>query len=332
MKRRSPQLQFEFIFHPLGVIDGVEYDNLSKQLAEQTQIPSFPLRALRRRETWAIELPRGAFMGDLSGSISMQEDIAERDVILERIKANTGAYHLDRTRDLIHRNGTWYYRRRALEVFRVYVKPNELFVAAFNFIKKAEEDPTYVMGEPKPQGKPIVERPIVNGRRAPGPRWREREDYVLKKWFGKWADGKHHPLTETQWERVLDELGGFRSKQSVKRRLSELNAELKQSLLRDGYIHRDDVKKYMDGFLGERVVVPRFRPRLHGDYYPKSKRRNPVSSLQRSDGTMARRRTINDEAKKRILNDPPPGFVATTITSHLDLAAAFNEAEEAAEV
>jgi hypothetical protein len=327
MKRRSPKTFFEFLFHPLGVVDGVDYEGLSTMLSEQVEIPSFKLRALRRRDTWAIELPPGAFSGDLSGAVSLADDLLERERIIRLIKDRTGAVQMDKTRDMIERGGVWYYRRKALEQFRIYVQPNYFFVAVFKLLKAAEEDPSYIMGEKPTQARPLSERPIVNGRRAPGPRWRERDDYVLRKWFGKWADGKHHPLTDTQWVRVLEELGGFRSKAAVKHRLSVLNAQLKRSLMRDGYIQRDDVKKYQDGFLGELVVVPRFRPRLHGDYYPKSKQRNPASSLLRSDGTSSR--AVTDAAKKRILANPPPGFVPTTVLTHLDLLTPRDE--EAAE-
>jgi len=328
MKRRSPKLFFEFVFHPLGFVDGVEYEQLSHLLNTQTQVPVFKLRALRRRETWAIELPAGAFSNDLSGAVAPDADVAERDQILTVIKARTGGIHMDRTRDFFLRNGVWYYRRKALEQFRIYVQPNLLFVAAYKFLLAAEKDPSIIKGEYKTKARPLAERPVINGRRAPGPRWRDRDDYVLKKWFGAWADGKHHPLTDAQWDRVLDELGGFRSKVTVKRRLSELNAKLKRSLMRDGYIYRDDVKKYQDGFLGELVVVPRFRPRLHGDYYPKGKRRNPASTFTRSDGTSLK---AQNAAKKRILQHPPEGFRATTILTHLDMLAPRHESDEATE-
>lgn len=275
--RRSPKLRYEFLFHPLGVVDGFEYDLLSSFLNEQNVVPAFKLRALRRREKWAIELPPGAFTGRLgNGETSVSEDADARERILRLIKEKTGAYNLDRTRDIITKNGVTYYRKRALEQFRIYIRPNSLFVAAYAFLQKAEEDPTLIRGDKPIQGTPLKDRPIVNSRRARGPAWSTQDDYVLRKWFGKWHDGKHHKLTETQWNTVLEELKGFRSKESVKRRLSELNTARKRSLMVDGYIHRDAVKAYLDGFLGERAVVPRFRPRLNGEYHPK--RRNLAPS------------------------------------------------------
>ena len=319
LKRRSPQQIFEFFFHPLGIVDGIEYDLLAEYLVKQVQIPAFKLHAWRRRNTWAIELPAGAFSGDLSGAVSLKEDLEERERILRMIKSKTGAIHMDRSRDMIEKNGVWYYRRKALEQFRIFISPNLFFASIYKLLLLAEKDPTLIIGEKKTTARPITERPIINGRRAPGPRWTAKNDYVLKKWFGKWPDGKHHPLTDTQWATVLEELGGFRSKHSVKHRLSVLNATLKKSLLRDGYIHRDDVKKYQDGFLGEMAVVPRFRPRLHGSYYPEAKRRNPSSTLLKSDGTSSRRTTsVNEEAKQRILENPPEGFHPTTVLTHLD--------------
>jgi hypothetical protein len=276
-RRRSPQLRYEFIFHPLGVVDGFEYELLSSFLNEQSVVPAFKLRALRRRERWAIELPPGAFTGRLEpGATSPSEDAAARERILQLIKEKTGSYNLDRSRDIISKDGHTYYRRKAIEQFRIYIRPNSLFVAALTFLQKAEEDPTLIRGAKPIQGTPLKDRPIVNSRRARGPAWSAQDDYVLRKWFGTWHDGKHHKLTEAQWNTVLEELKGFRSKESVKRRLGELNTALKRSLMVDGYIHRDAVKAYLDGFLGERAVVPRFRPRLNGEYHPK--RRNLASS------------------------------------------------------
>lgn len=277
-RRRSPQLRYEFLFHPLGVVDGFEYDLLSSFLNEQNVVPAFKLRALRRREKWAIELPPGAFTGRLGqGETSASEDADARERILRLIKEKTGAFNLDKTRDIITKNGVTYYRKRALEQFRIYIRPNSLFVAAYAFLQKAEEDPSLIRGPKQTQGTPLKDRPIVNARRARGPAWSQQDDYVLRKWFGKWHDGQHHKLTESQWNTVLEELKGFRSKESVKRRLGELNSKLKKSLMVDGYIQREAVKTYLDGFLGERAVVPRFRPRLNGEYHPK--RRNLAPSL-----------------------------------------------------
>lgn len=314
-RRRSPRLEFDFIFHPLGMVDGFEYETLSLFLGEQGIVPAFKLRALRRRDRWAIELPSGAFTGRMApGATTPAQDNEERNRILSLIKDKTGAYNLDRTRDIIVKKGVTYYRRKALEQFRIYIRPNTLFVAAYTFLEAAEKDPSLIRGAAPIQGKLLKDRPLVNGKRARGPGWSERDDYVLRKWFGKWPDGKHHVLSDTQWNTVLEELKGFRSKAAVKHRLTQLNRSLKKSLMADGYINRDDVKAYLAKFLGERSVVPRFRPRLHGDYHPKQRNRA----------------LIDNEAKKRILKDPPPGFRPTTITTHLDMLAPRDD--EAAEL
>lgn len=274
--RKRPRLAFEFMFHPLGFVDSVEYDVLEEQLRKQAPIPVFKLRALRRRNTWAIELPLGIFQGDVTpGSTDLSTEVLERERVLRLIKEKTGSFHMDKTRDIIHRDGVWYYRRKALEQFRIYVHPNTLFVAAFNLLKAAELDPTVIMGAPETTARPLTDRPVIDGHRARGPSWTERDDYVLRKWFGRWADGKHHVLTDAQWATVLDELRGFRSKEAVKHRLSVLNAATKRSLMTDGYIKRDAVKAYLEKFLGERAVVPRFRPRLDGSYYPSNASTTP---------------------------------------------------------
>jgi len=267
--RKPPRLAFDFMFHPLGFVDSVEYDVLEEQLRKQVTIPVFKLRALRRRNTWAIELPLGIFQGDVSpGATDLATEVSERERTLRIIKEKTGSYHLDRSRDIFLKDGVWYYRRKALEQFRIYVHPNTLFVAAFNLLKAAELDPTVITGPSETTARPLTDRPIIDGHRARGPKWTSKDDYVLRKWFGRWADGKHHVLTDAQWATVLEELRGFRSKEAVKHRLSVLNAATKKSLMTDGYIKREAVKTYLEKFLGERAVVPRFRPRLDGSYYP----------------------------------------------------------------
>lgn len=104
-------------------------------------------------------------------------------------------------------------------------------------------------------------------------RWAGWEDTVLRNWFGVRThgpnQGKHVPLTEREWNLVIeDHLKGRRSQAQVRARITALNKALKISLLVDGFIPRDKVQAYRDRALGEhRIRVPRFRPRIKGRSY-----------------------------------------------------------------
>lgn len=103
--------------------------------------------------------------------------------------------------------------------------------------------------------------------------WQLWEDTVIRNWFGRRTYGEHQgqhvPLTEAQWQTVLQtHLNGRRTKQQVKVRVTTLNRELRVSLLVDGFLPRDKVCEFQDRALGEhRIRVPRFRPRIKGRSY-----------------------------------------------------------------
>lgn len=103
--------------------------------------------------------------------------------------------------------------------------------------------------------------------------WQPWEDQVLRAWFGRHTMGEHAgqhvPLTEHQWELVLQmHLKGRRTKAQVKTRISTLNRALRVSMLVDGFLPRDKVVEFQRQALGEhRVQVPRFRPRIKGRGY-----------------------------------------------------------------
>lgn len=103
--------------------------------------------------------------------------------------------------------------------------------------------------------------------------WQPWEDMVIRNWFGRRTYGEHQgqhvPLTETQWQTVLQtHLNGRRTRKQVKVRITTLNRMLRISLLVDGFLPRDKVREFQDRSLGEhRIRVPRFRPRIKGRSY-----------------------------------------------------------------
>jgi len=113
---------------------------------------------------------------------------------------------------------------------------------------------------------------LNDGKRHRGPTWTAQEDFVLRKWFSRRetteGKGTHAPLNDRQWESVLLELNGRRTKSEVRRRIRVLNYELKISLMIDGLIPRENVQKYLRQALGENAPhVPRYRPRIKGRSY-----------------------------------------------------------------
>lgn len=264
-KRR---FQHPFVFNPTGLVSSYEVEATLAYLDDHGGVHSFNLIAMRRRDAWAIELPLGVFTEQYGDNKpSLPDDLAARDKLLQLMRDKGGSIPFDQTRHIVHLDGHVFYRIEPIAAFRAWAPHNPIYQAAHKLLRLALEDPKVLL-KPKPRrGTKVKDRPLVDGRRARGPSWSPREELVLKSWFGKWPDGKHHKLTEPQWETVLTSLDGFRSKQSVLTRLSFMNAQLKRTLMVDGYIPADRVKEYLAGFLGQRVQVPRFRPRLRGPYH-----------------------------------------------------------------
>lgn len=268
----SPTLLYEFVFEPLNWVSGTERARLQHMLLTQRNgMEVFPgTKALRRRETWALELPLGSFVGNFDPAIATpKDDLAHRLEVTEAAKNDFGSYGFDRWRHVFRKNDVWYYKKAALLAFRGAAFPNEIFAAAFHFLLAAEKDPTLIKGPPPRRCTPVAERPLINGRRARGPAWTSYEDTLLRNWFGRKEGPKglrHAPLTEPQWVMLLDRLEGLRTRQAVLDRLRLLNAALKRTMMVDGYIPQDRLQAFMNLCLGEKTYMPRYRERVFGTY------------------------------------------------------------------
>ncbi len=263
------KIVWPIVFNPLAYLSQFDQEQLLPRLLAGMGGTSFTgLTALRRRERWAMELPLGTFSGNLQpGATAVDDEVGKRCDYIEGIRSRIGGYHFRPTRHIFQYDGRWYYHIEALKVLR-YAPDNELFLAAIAFLEAAQADPKLIQG-PRYQRRltPIEDRPVVDGHRARGAGWTLAEDKILAQWFGRRADGGHHPLTDEHWHTVLDLLNGYRTKKTIKDRLSVLNRKLKISLLVDGYIPREHMTAFRRGFLGEQFRVPNFRPRLHGTYF-----------------------------------------------------------------
>lgn len=258
---------FEYTFEPLLYLSQYERDVLEHRFAaERKGVPFFEkLTAWRRKGSWAFEVPCGVF-GPRFGCTREQEAQALEDAA-RRGKLETGQLGFRRSQGLREFRGLLYLNESALEALRSRARIPEFITAMLHFLRAAKENPALIQGPPRETAWSPKQRERKNGRHIRGPTWKEWEDYVLRRWFGRWPDGRHHKLTDQQWENILErELKGRRTKKMVKQRMVVLNHQLKVSLMIDGVITRDGVREYMAKALGERIQVPKFRPRLHGDY------------------------------------------------------------------
>lgn len=154
------------------------------------------------------------------------------------------------------------------------------------------------MGRHRTPEVPLDQRPVVNGRRARGYAWTEEENSILRRLLNgdmrqqillarrerreqarrtktPWDEGKERAQDEAfLWNRVYAALPK-RPKPSIKTRVAQMNANIKKSLMVDGFLPAARLPEYRLLSLGVRNALPRFRPRLHGPYIP-VKRGAPV--------------------------------------------------------
>ncbi len=270
---------FKFDFAPIPYLHGIEAERLNARLmAEQGHNLILGLRAWQRRGTWALEAPLGAFTGTfVPGAVMLERDLEERDALLERLRGSFKAYGFDPARDMLMdrrrdegEDVVFFYRRSALNMFRQWAKVPEIFSALYHFLDAAEKDKSLIKGyhTNKRPVRTIDERPLnPNGRRVRGPAWAEWEDETLRRWFGQDEEGKRRKLTDKDWEILIEKLQRRRARPGIVHRVSQLNMKLKRSLMVDGMLPRDAIPIYKAKMLGERANLPRYRPRLHGNYY-----------------------------------------------------------------
>lgn len=224
--------------------------------------PTYEVRLLRRRGEWITQIPARAW-DPANLDFSSYDEAVRRDELAEKRRADHGSYGYGRTRDVVLREGFYFYRDSAISALGPYLTVPVIAKALIRFLHHIEKHKTIKA--------PRVVRPPVDrehdGRRHRGPLWSEYEDHVVRKWFGRHTVGdhigKHVKLTPEQWKIVLDELKGQRRKTDVLRRIKELNRQLRMSLEMNGYISRAAAARYKREALGESEVrIPRGVRRL----------------------------------------------------------------------
>jgi hypothetical protein len=105
--------------------------------------------------------------------------------------------------------------------------------------------------------KTIEEREIiVNGRRrvTRGPRWSATEEQILVRWFTPGPEG-HRALTDDDWNILLNQLGGIRSRNMVIAQLRKMNKRIQREEREKHGVHW---KRYFKKVrLGEPIGRPR---------------------------------------------------------------------------
>lgn len=262
---RPRRVIYEFTFDPLPWLDGADRATLETLLLSQRGSAGtfWPhARAKRCRDRWALCMPLGSFHGSFGPEVTQAMEDEAREALLERIRiAEPGSVGT-----LIHHEGLVYCPLQALSVLRRYARLSQLFSAAYAFVEAAWTKPTLIRGTRTRQGvfAPLAERPLVNdgsGRRVRIGPWLPEEDAVLRTWFSRWPDGKHHVLTDEHWSILLDkQLKGMRSKASVLGRLNVLNSKLRWRLTEEGnFKGKMGVKAleaYLKDMLGQRIKLP----------------------------------------------------------------------------
>lgn len=171
-------------------------------------------------------------------------------------------------KEATHREGRAFYSALFLEQVGPFLALPATAAALAAFVRAADKGAVKV-GKNLPEPAQDISHAKAGHTRA----WQPWEDTVIRNWFGRRTYGEHQgqhvPLTEAQWQTVLEtHLNSRRTKRQVKVRITTLNRELRVSMLVDGFLPRDKIREFQDRALGEhRIRVPRFRPRVRGRSY-----------------------------------------------------------------
>lgn len=235
---------------------------------EQYGIPSkfskLPMIPGRRR--WLTAMPACLLKPDAL-VLSADDESRLVDAALER-RRETPLVFFKPHKEATRRSGRGFYSAAFLEQVGPFLALPATAAALAAFVRAADAGKVQV-GKVLPEPRQDISHAQAGHARA----WQPWEDMVLRNWFGRRPYGEHQgqhvPLTEAQWQTVLQtHLNGRRTKKQVKVRITTLNRELRVSLLVDGFLPRDKVREFQDRALGEqRIRVPRFRPRIKGRSY-----------------------------------------------------------------
>jgi hypothetical protein len=239
---------------------------LASEEQETYGIPKiFSIPTIPGRKRWLISLPACVLKPD-SSTLTLDVETRLVQAALAQRRETPLVFFKPR-KETTDREGRSFYSAFFLEQVGPFLALPATVAALAAFVRAADQKQAKV-------GKILPRNPEeLSGLVGRGRLWQPWEDTVIRNWFGRRTYGEHQgqhvPLTEEQWQTVLEtHLRGRRTREQVKVRITTLNRVLRVSLLVDGFLPRDKVREFQDRSLGEhRVRVPRFRPRIKGRSY-----------------------------------------------------------------
>lgn len=218
------------------------------------------------RRRWLTAVP-ACLLNPTMMTLSVEDEARLIGVALDRRRESPLVFFKPRQEATV-RAGRGFYSAVFLEQVGPFLALPAVAAAVAAFVRAADERRVEV-GKILPEHTQDLSLARAGHARA----WQPWEDTVIRNWFGRRTYGEclgqHVPLTEEQWQLVLEtHLRGRRTKKQVKVRITTLNRALRVSLLVDGFLPRDRVREFQERALGEqRIRVPRFRPRIKGRSY-----------------------------------------------------------------
>lgn len=239
-------------------------DTIAARVEQETygissSFPRLPMIPGRRR--WLTAMP-ACLLEPSALTLSAEDEARLVGIALDRRRESPLGFFKPR-KEATLRGGRGFYSAMFLEQVGPFLALPASTAALAAFVRAADEGQVQVgKASPEPSWG-------ISHSRA----WQPWEDTVIRNWFSRRTYGEHQgqhiPLTEAQWQTVLEtHLRGRRTRKQVKVRITTLNRALRVSLLVDGFLPRDKVREFQDRSLGEhRIRVPRFRPRIKGRSY-----------------------------------------------------------------
>lgn len=242
----------------------------------------FEFALIHRRNRFLMTVLPGTFCYDPGVDVDTdQQCLAE---LLEPIpRKDVRIVHHRRPMCRVNGQGTTiFFRVELLEILAERHPENPLLATMAKILREVEATPDVFLPK-RDKFVPFSKRSRISGRYARGLDFSAKEDAVLAMYFGADDDGRRHALTPEAWTQLLEVgLRGRRTRRGVLARIGVINGQLKRSLMKDGFLDAEGLRKYMAGKLGQRTRVPTYRPRPDGSYYPPA---GPMRDRKRRRGS-----------------------------------------------
>lgn len=248
----------------------LEQTNLVNSWRSQgVEIRELTLYVVRRHNRFLVALPPGTLTKRARASES--DEISALEAAVDTISRRSLKIS-PRIRPIVRRDGALrlYLRHELVEALSK-ADPFNPMLATLSTLQALVESNWRMFFPPTAKANHDLsydQRKEKYGRAIRGPHWTPAEDALLSEFFGPDpATGKRQKMDDVRWRHLLARLKDRRTRRSVLARISALNAELKKSLMVDGFLDDKGVQLYKKRKLGTRTRVPNYRPRLKGTYH-----------------------------------------------------------------